>query len=317
MAADLNKWLLAAALGAMFIGAACQRCHAEDQAPQADTREAKRAFGAILAPAGQAAPQSIGPYDRGCIAGAEKLPISGPGWQVMRLSRNRFWGHPVLLAAIRKLSLDVQRRDGWPGILVGDMAQPIGGPLLGGHASHQTGLDADLWYMPMPDHTLTADEREKLAAVNVVDHKNLEVDKAVWTEAQIKLLRRVASYPEVARVFVHPAVKKALCEAAGPDRAWLQKIRPWYKHDDHFHVRLNCPPGSAACVAQVPVPTAEDGCGKELDDWFKKLRAVPPKPTKPAPPPKPMLVSDLPKECQALLIASEQAGHIKAADRNR
>lgn len=313
MAGNLHRWLLAAA--ALAFGGLCEPCLAQEQGSGA--REAKQAFGAIRAPALQTAPQAIGPYERGCIAGAEKLPLNGPGWQVMRLSRNRFWGHPVLLATIRKLSSDVQRLDGWPGILVGDMAQPIGGPLLGGHASHQTGLDADLWYRPMPDRTLTAEEREGLAAVNVVDQKTLEVDKAVWTEAHVKLLRRVASYPEVARVFVHPAVKKALCEAAGDAKAWLHKIRPWYKHDDHFHVRLNCPPGSASCVAQAPVSTADDGCGQELDDWFKKLRAVPKKPTKPPVPPKPLLVSDLPKECQTLLIATSQAASIKAADQNR
>ncbi len=286
---------------------------AGEPAPQGDAREAKRAFGAIQAPAGQVQPQAIGPYDRGCVAGAQKLPVNGPGWQVMRLSRNRFWGHPVLLAAIRKLAAEAKQFDGLPGILVGDMAQPIGGPLLGGHASHQTGLDADLWYMPMPAHQLTPEEREQLAPANVVNQKTLTIDPAVWTDAQTKLLKRTASYPEVVRIFVHPAVKKALCGAAGTDRAWLQKIRPWYKHDDHFHIRLGCPPGSPACTAQAPVPAADDGCGMELDAWFKKLRAVPKKPSVPVPPSKPVLVSDMPKECQTLLIATEQFGKLNAA----
>ncbi len=283
----------------------------------ADSREAKKAFGAIKAPAGQMAPRAIGHYDRGCIAGAAKLPMNGPGWQIMRLSRNRFWGHPVLLAYLGKLASDAQRLDGLPGILVGDMAQPIGGPLLGGHASHQIGLDTDLWYMPMPAHVLSMEEREQTSSASVVNPATLTVDKAVWTQAQLKLLRRAASYPEVARIFVHPAVKKALCEAAGTDRAWLQKIRPWYKHDDHFHIRLNCPADSPSCVAQAPLPAGDDGCGKELDDWFQKLRAKPKKPIKPLPPAKPVLVSDLPAECQTLLAATEQAQKVKAADSNR
>ncbi len=271
----------------------------------------------MKAPMAHLAPRAIGQYDRGCIAGAEKLPINGPGWQVMRLSRNRYWGHPVLLAYIRKLASDSQRLDRSPGILVGDMSQPIGGPLLGGHASHQIGLDADLWYMPMPSHVLSAEEREQTAASNMVSPAALTIDNAVWTGTQIKLLRRAASYPEVARIFVHPAVKKALCAAAGQDRAWLQKIRPWYKHDDHFHIRLNCPAGNPSCVAQRPIPAGDDGCGKELDDWFKRLTAKPEKPVKPVPPPKPMLVSDLPVECQSLLIATEQAEKIKTAGSSR
>ena len=219
-----------------------------------------------------------------------------------------FWGHPILIAYIQRLASDVRRLDGLSGILVGDMAQPIGGPLLGGHASHQMGLDVDLWYTLMPARTLSADEREHIAADNMVNQAALTTDTKMWTEAQVRLLRRAASYTEVARIFVHPAVKKALCDIAGNDRSWLQKIRPWSNHDDHFHVRLNCPLGSPACVAQ-PAVTAEDGCGQELDDWFKKLRAPRPRgPRKLVAPAKPMLVSDLPKECQELLLAAENAG---------
>lgn len=305
------KELLFLVVACMLSLAPSGRGASAEDAPAPDQRQAKQAFGAVKVPVPQA-PQAIGQYDRGCIAGAQKLATTGAAWQVMRLSRNRVWGHPILIAYIRKLATDVQRLDSWPGILVGDMAQPIGGPLLGGHASHQIGLDVDLWYKPMPGHTLSLEEREQLSADNMVERQSLTVDKSVWSEVQAKLLRRAASYPEVARIFVHPAIKKALCEAAGADREWLRKIRPWYQHDDHFHIRLNCPPGSPACVAQAPI-SPDDGCGQELDDWFKKLRAVPKKPAKPSPPPKPMLVSDLPKECQALLVAAEQTEKSKAA----
>ena len=283
----------------------CASAKAED-APAFDQQEAKKAFGAIKFPVVQA-PQAIGRYERGCIAGAQKIAANGPAWQTMRLSRNRFWGHPVLIAYIERLASDARRLDGLPGILVGDMAQPIGGPLLGGHASHQMGLDVDLWYTIMPEHTLSPDERERLAADNMVDHAALTVDPKTWTPSQARLLRRAASYPEVARIFVHPAIKKALCGESGADRSWLHKIRPWYHHDDHFHIRLNCPPGSPACAPQPPVEK-DDGCGQELDDWFKKLRAPPPPPAKEPvvkPKPKPMLVADLPKECQALLFEAQ------------
>ncbi len=310
MGVNVKGWLHFAAAFAALIAAFGGQARAEEAAAP-EQREAKKAFAAIKAPAGQPS-QAIGRYERGCVAGAQKLPPSGAGWQAMRLSRNRVWGHPILIAYIQKLAADVKRQDGLPGILVGDMSQPIGGPLLGGHASHQIGLDADIWYTPMPDRTLSGDDRERLAAANVVDQAALTADPKTWTGAQAKLLRRAASYPEVARIFVHPAVKKALCETAGGDRAWLQKIRPWYRHDDHFHVRLNCPPGSTACIPQAPSP-ANDGCGAELDEWFKKLGTVPKKPTKPLPPPKPMLVSDLPKECQALLASAENDAKDKAA----
>ncbi len=307
--ADKASSVLIIAICGVALTAACPVAAEEAVAP--DLREAKKVFGAIKVPV-KHPPQAIGQYDRGCIAGAQSLPVSGGSWQVMRLSRNRIWGHPLLVRYISKLAADVHRLDGWSGILVGDMAQPIGGPLLGGHASHQIGLDVDLWYTPMPARALSADEREKLSADNMVDPATLAVNMAVWTDAQVNLLRRAASYPEVARIFVHPAVKKALCETAGADKGWLQKIRPWYKHDDHFHIRLNCPSDSPGCVPQAAIPP-DDGCGQELDDWFKKLRAVPKKPTKPPEPAKPMLVSDLPKECQSLLRATEQSVRGKAA----
>ena len=61
--------------------------------------------------------------------------------------------------------------------------------------------------------------------------------------------------PQVARIFVHPAIKKALCQMApqvGKDTSWLGKVRPWWNHHYHFHIRLTCPPGSEGCENQKP-----------------------------------------------------------------
>ena len=97
---------------------------------------------------------------RGDLAGAEALPVDGPSWQVMRLNRNRNWGHPALIDYLEKLARDVPRINGWPGLLVGDMSQPRGGPMLTGHASHQIGLDADVWLTPMPKGRLDREQRK-------------------------------------------------------------------------------------------------------------------------------------------------------------
>ena len=82
-------------------------------------------------------------YSKCCFSGGIAIPTDGATWQAMRLSRNRRWGHPQLVATIEELSRDAAARDGWPGLLVGDLSQPRGGPMLTGHASHQIGLDAD------------------------------------------------------------------------------------------------------------------------------------------------------------------------------
>lgn len=263
-----------------------------------DPTPAKHVFGFILDPAPMKS-RAIGFYSRGCLAGAKALPVDGPAWQAMRLSRNRNWGHPALIDYVERLARDAKTHDGWPGLLVGDLSQPRGGPMLTGHASHQVGLDADIWLKPMPDRRLRRKERESMSAVSMLAEDHLSVDPEVWTKAHVRLLKRAASYDEVERIFVHPAIKKALCEAADSDRGWLRKMRPWWGHHYHFHVRLKCPPGQAGCRDQSP-PPAGDGCGAPLDYWYRLLKA-PPKPDKDKKEEPPMTLADLPAACRRVV----------------
>jgi penicillin-insensitive murein DD-endopeptidase len=276
----------------------------------AGTITAKQLFGHVSGPSAGAT-RAIGFYAKGCLAGAVALPLDGPHWQVMRLSRNRHWGTPELVDYLEKFSADVAR-DGWPGLLVGDMSQPRGGPMPTGHASHQIGLDADIWFVPMPDYRLSPDEREKKAAVSLLMTGRLSVDPRKWSDLYARLLKRAVSYPEVARIFVSPAIKRELCQTAGTDRAWLRKLRPWWGHDDHFHVRLECPPGMAGCDTQPP-PAPGDGCGAELDDWFKPPPPPPKKPVKPKPPPPELTLADLPKACADVLYQGQGPAAAEAA----
>ncbi|HSB59654.1 MAG TPA: penicillin-insensitive murein endopeptidase [Methyloceanibacter sp.] len=266
-------------------------------------------FGAATAPAPLAS-RSIGSYAKGCLAGGVSLPINGPDWQVMRLSRNRNWGTPQLLDYLERLASDARALDGWPGLLVGDMSQPRGGPMLTGHTSHQVGLDADIWLTPMPDHIMTPQEREDMSAVSMLKDP-FSVDPALFTDLQMKLIRRAASYPQVARIFVHPAIKKALCEHAkdiGKDTSWLGKVRPWWNHHYHFHVRLRCPPDWDSCENQKDV-SGDDGCGQELTNWYAMLKksaiatAQAPPTTKPWTGKPPLTMAQLPKECGTVLTA--------------
>ena len=277
---------------------------------------AKELFGAIKAPAPMAA-RSIGFYAKGCLAGAAALPIDGPAWQAMRLSRNRNWGHPDLIALVQKLAVEAKAHDGWSGLLVGDISQPRGGPMLTGHASHQVGLDADVWLTPMPNRRLTEKEREELSATSMLAPDRVSVNPQVWTDAHVRLLKRVASYKEVERVLVHPAIKKALCtsEAAKEkDRAWLSKVRPVWGHYYHFHIRIACPKGSANCEVQPAVGT-EDGCGAELDRWLALVKN-PPKPGPPGPEKAPITLSQLPADCSTVLARTEAPAPVPAKQAN-
>jgi penicillin-insensitive murein endopeptidase len=210
--------------------------------------------------------RAIGEYSAGCVQGASALPLDGVGYQIMRPSRKRYYGHPQLLAFIRALGRDVKKQ-GLGVLLVGDLSQPRGGRAAGGHSSHQTGLDVDLWYWrPASKHPLSAEQRETLAAPSVLNEQKTGMQKQ-WQKRVAQLLRLSVQQESVDRVFVHPAIKRELCASgAAEDRAWLRKVRPWYGHDDHFHVRLACPPGESSCRGQVPLE-AGDGCDA-LAWWF-------------------------------------------------
>ncbi|MDL2406715.1 penicillin-insensitive murein endopeptidase [Rhizobium calliandrae] len=298
----LSKYALAATIGA---GLVSSEGAAQQVTPTPGS--AKAIFGAVTLPT-QGPPLSIGFYAKGCLSGAVALPADGPTWQAMRLSRNRRWGRPEMIALIERLSRDAAKYDGWPGLLVGDISQPRGGPMFNGHASHQIGLDADVWLTPMPARTLTTAERESLPFTTMLEkNKFLTVDDKVWTTSRARLLMRAASYPEVERIFVNPAIKKKMCETWTGDRANLGKLRPEYGHDSHFHIRLRCPTGSAGCKPQPPV-AAGDGCDKPLAWWFTPEPWAKPKPgAKPPAKPREVMVSDLPKACQTVLDASPVA----------
>jgi penicillin-insensitive murein endopeptidase len=249
--------------------------------------------------------RSIGSYTKGCIAGAEQMPLNGDTWQVMRLSRNRNWGHPAMIALVKRLAAKAPKDAGWPGILVGDIAQPRGGPALSGHASHQIGLDADIWLTPMPDRKLSREEREEMSAVMMVREDRLDIDPKVFTPAHVLVLRDAAQEPAVQRIFVNAAIKKALCREAKGDRSWLSKIRPWWSHDYHFHIRMRCPPGSHECQGQ-PSQSEGEGCKPaDLAFWFKDSVLHPKPPAKPPKPKPPMTLAQMPAACKAVLNAPD------------
>lgn len=212
-------------------------------------------------------PESVGGYSSGCVRGARKLPIDGKGYRVMRPSRVRMYGHPELLAFITGLSRAATKAK-LGTLLIGDLGQPRGGPAPSGHASHQTGLDVDIWY-PMASE-LSAEQvvlpaREQVESHSVVDAEKQQLNEH-WTAKTAQLLRLAAGDARVARVFVNPVIKQALCTQEKGARDYLAKLRPWWGHDEHFHVRLSCPKESPLCEPQEPIADG-DGCA-ELTRWL-------------------------------------------------
>jgi len=266
--------------------------------PEDPKLPAKEIFGRALTPV-ELQSRSIGFYARGCLAGAKALPVDGETWQVMRLSRDRNWGNPAMISFLERFSKKAAQEGVWPGILVGDISQPRGGPMLTGHASHQVGLDADIWLTPMPDRTLTRAEREEMSAVNMVSEDGLSVDRAHWTPRQAAIIRAAAEEPEVERIFVNAAIKKALCETSR-GAPWMTKVRAYWGHNYHFHIRIACPAGDASCQPQEPVPPG-DGCDKSLAWWFTD-EALHPYVDPKAKPKPPLTLAQLPAECRQVVL---------------
>ena len=252
------------------------------------------AFGAVSTPAPGKA-QVFGSYARGCHAGAVQFAADGPTWAAMRLSRDRRWAQPELADFLVRLSTRAKAA-GLDGLLIGDMGQARGGPMKSGHRSHQTGLDVDVWLRPLttrPD----AQARENLSSYDVVQGRKTLIED-LWRKSSARAIPLAAADPAVARIFVNPVIKRALCHATKPGhRPWMNKIRPWWGHDAHFHVRLACPAGSPDCENQKPPPSG-DGCGKELDWWFTDEPY-----SGDSKPRKDLTMDDLPAACRAVVAA--------------
>ena len=268
---------------------------------------ANQLFGAHTTATGSA-PRAYGSYARGCADGLVQLPETGPTWQAMRLSRNRNWGHPEMIDYLIDLSEEAVRI-GWRGLYVGDISQPRGGPMTSGHASHQMGLDADIWMLPPQRLNLSRREREDISSVSVRTEDQRGITEH-WTPRHAALLRAAASDPRVDRVFVAAAVKIELCRTATPeDTPWLQRIRPIQGHNYHFHVRLRCPRDSRDCETQTPtvaeLSNGGNGCDASLTWWVTDF-LNPPRETNPRPPdpdtprrrhPREFTLDDLPRQC--------------------
>lgn len=215
-------------------------------------------------------PSSVGGAAAGCLIGAQALPADSQGLQILRPQRNRFWAHPRTVTYIEQLGRTAHHQGLGP-LLIGDMSQPRGGPMAYGHGSHQNGLDVDIWFR-LPGKMLNARELGNPTPVSMVRGRN--VDSRYWSGRQLKVLELAASSPEIDRIFVNPAIKAAACKAARGNADWLAKLRPWWGHDEHFHVRLTCSIGDINCVTQAPVPPG-DGCGAELSSWLTKSTLLP------------------------------------------
>ncbi|KJY85114.1 peptidase [Vibrio galatheae] len=242
-------------------------------------------------------PQAIGSYANGCLAGGAALPLNGEGYQVLRSQRARYYAHPNTISFVQSLAYLASQKL-HTSLLIGDMSLPQGGRFSSGHSSHQTGLDIDIW-LRFADRPLSNEQLEQPTPMSVVDIEQYRLLQKQWESRHFDLIKMTALKEQVARIFVHPVIKNKLCQSEqSEDRAWLRKVRPWWGHHYHMHVRLKCPQGSEICQPQAAPPQG-DGCGAELASWKPQPKPAAPKiaSTKP----KKKKAKLLPEQCQQLL----------------
>lgn len=179
--------------------------------------------------------------------------------------------------------------------------------MLTGHRSHQIGLDVDIWMLPANRLNLSRQKRENISSISLRRNQGAFVNSN-WTRAHHEIIKAAAKDKRVARIFVFPGAKVQMCKTEKGNRRYLRKIRPWFGHHYHFHVRLSCPRNSKGCVNQDPPPPG-DGCD-EAQEWVNNiLNPPPPKPRDPnAPKPKKkrrgeLVLADLPPQCVSVLNA--------------
>lgn len=233
--------------------------------------EARPRWHTVKTPVIGAPAEAIGGYAKGCLLGGVALDAHGPGYQVIRRSRGRYWGHPDLKAFVTRYGQRLAAA-GLPPALIGDLAQPRGGRMSSDHRSHQTGLDVDIWLSrPEGDHPLPEAALKAWPFPDIADDKAERIREGMLTPARVEMLKIAAEDPAVARIFVSYVTKGALCAQVKGDRGWLRKIRPWWAHRAHFHVRLQCPTDSPECVAQQTLPEG-DGC--DVWPWFTRAEVA-------------------------------------------
>ena len=287
-------------LSILFIALCSQEVFAEKQA--------RYLLGVKTLPSNQT-PNSYGSYAKGCLAGGEEMLENGPTWQVMRLSRGRNWGHPNMISFLKRFSKFVAKETSWEGLYIGDISQPRGGPMLSGHVSHQVGLDADIWMLPAHNLKLSKLKRESVSSIDVRSKDRKKINKN-WTKDHMKVLKIAANDPIVERIFITAPAKIYMCKNETGNKDWLQKIRPYWGHNFHFHVRLKCPEESKWCEAQKPtvhhLSKGGNGCDNTLRWWVTTALEpveIDPNKIKPKPKrhPKEFTMSELPKQCTSVL----------------
>jgi penicillin-insensitive murein DD-endopeptidase len=207
---------------------------------------------------------SLGAPNEGRLVGGARLDdAKAVRVYPSRAGRDRRWGLPELVGMLTRSSERVAAQHPGSVLGVGDLSQRGGGD-ISLHHSHESGRDADVGFYVARSNgkgfvgdDFVAFDREGRA----LDGRALRFDDARnWA-----LVESWLSDPKarVTHVFIAEHLRARLLAYArsvgAPERLraraafTLTQPRHALPHDDHFHVRIACPPRAAAGCVEWPV----------------------------------------------------------------
>lgn len=242
--------------------------HAQHRISPDVRQSSSRTSSGIVTPRGRYDSEPVGNYSSGCLVNGIQVNGDSPFYQLYHPQNQRHYADISMISFLERYSRKV-RQAGIDSVLVGDISSRYGGPFNKGHASHQIGLDVDIEFnhRRLPQSRLTTKGNAQ-----VLVNPGAQTVNSNFNRKYYDMLMIAARDPEVERIFVSPAIKVAVCDMTKDEREqpFLRKIRPWYGHTEHFHIRLRCPDHAHSCVRQDP-PEPKFSIAQEREEamsWF-------------------------------------------------
>jgi len=209
---------------------------------------------------------SVGYYSQGSIREASALPLQGTGFVKIFANRARYYGSAEITSLIVDSAKELQKRFPSPDrIQIADLSAQKGG-FIGGHVSHQNGLDADIAFIRLNQTEQPPRfDQTKNHGFQEVFVKNGKISENFDALRNWELIRILFESGKVQRIFMDQEIKQSLCRHLKATNQLLHyknivsRIRIESDHTAHMHVRLYCPKGNSECKAQ-PDRVFDLGC---------------------------------------------------------
>jgi penicillin-insensitive murein DD-endopeptidase len=197
--------------------------------------------------------QAIGYPAAGRLENASSLNVGSKAYIIKYPAQKQYFGTRLLVEFIQRMGNLVLKYMPAYQILIGDLSDKNGGRQISGgkreHASHQSGLDADISYLT----------KAHVPAESIVGNRGAFLKSKLHVGEQWRLFKETVASGRVSRYFVNSSVKVGFCRYArevgeyNANKSALKHLMIEHGHITHFHIRLRCPTDSPRCMPEGPI----------------------------------------------------------------